>query len=165
MRTARTITRGLILIPASLATLLLGSMSASAATTHNRIVTHNGPASLRMNCPQSGGSGERDVTASADYGKFVGDYNWGAQGSPHGSTLYYIDVNGTLSSSRGTTTLYLDYHLCGSPHTDQIASVGGGHSMRISMNPAKESLDYGPYTNVRVLVCNNYNGYRCSHPT
>jgi hypothetical protein len=161
LRTGRGIARSLMLIVATTSTLLVSAMSAGATTSHAGAISHARATHLpQMNCPQNP-PGERNVTATVQNGKFVGDYHWGQTGSPHGATFYWIDVNGTLSSTRGKTTLYLEYKLCRSPHHDNLGSVTGGHHVRISKNPATESEDLGPYTDIRVYVCNNYRGYRC----
>jgi hypothetical protein len=39
--------------------------------------------------------------------------------------------------------------------------VGAGHSTHVSVYPVVANYDIGGYSNVKVYVCNNYNGYRC----
>jgi hypothetical protein len=116
-----------------------------------------------MNCPDLPGV-NKNVTATVANGKFVGNVHSGVMLIGRGRYLF-IDVNGTLYSTRGTTQLFLFYEYCNSPHELALDSVAGGRNVRVIHNAAVEqNVALGTFYNVNVFVCNNYNGYRCGTP-
>jgi hypothetical protein len=112
----------------------------------------------------SGTSGNYNVTATvgaygSTYGKFVGNKDWGQEGSR--PPQYHIDINGHLYSYHGTTQLFVQYTYCGATYHAQVASANAGQTILVAKNPMEYNLDIGGYSNVKLYVCNNYNGYRC----
>src|SRR5215471_16991155 len=87
--------------------LLLVPAAASANAATQLAATSQSSHVLRMPCGNGGTSGDYNVTATVlSLGKFVGNKKWGSTGRPPD---YYIDINGKLSSVRGTTTLRVSY--------------------------------------------------------
>jgi hypothetical protein len=141
-----------LVTPASAAVAPAQAAGPSASVAH--ITPRAAPA---QSCSTT--SGDKHVTATVAHGKFVGNVTWGF--TDVGKGVYtYIDVNGTLSSTHGTTTLFLHYKFCDSPHDDPLGSARAGHSTKISKNPAVDTSCPG-FTDVSVYVCNDYKGYRC----
>jgi hypothetical protein len=139
------------------------NVTAAYPSVHGSLAARS-PAIARGLMPCQEGAGNKNVTATVANGSYSGNVTWGVHlvGKEREP---YIDVNGKLHSSRGTTTLYLNYEFCGSPHQLKLASANAGQTVTVAKNPAVSNISVvGSFYNVTVEVCNNYNGYRCGHP-
>jgi hypothetical protein len=104
-----------------------------------------------------------NVNSSADggAGKFTGTIAVGHDTTGR-YTFGYIDVEGTLTSTKGTATLYIVYSTNGGTPVEQLIASTGPGSKTVNLNPFKEQAKTS-YSGVYIFVCSDASGYSCGN--
>jgi hypothetical protein len=104
-----------------------------------------------------------NVSSSADggAGKFTGTIAVGHDTTGR-FTTGYIEVEGTLTSKKGTATLYIVYSTNGGTPVEQLIASTGPGSKTVNLNPFKEQAKTA-YSDVYIFVCSDASGYSCGN--